>query len=361
VRVAWVSHRDRFHPLAGGVERSIAEIGRRLAGLGDEVHWLSIGKPAGPEEQVDHGMHLKRFGPGPLAGHVEVLRHVAKQRYDIIIDDLGHAIPWGTNWITDRPTVAFFHHLHRRTLRGQLPPVLAFLAAGAECAYPVIYPDARFVTESRSSLEDLTSLGIRQSNVEMIPPGVDGGLFRPRTKNPRPTVVYFGGLKRYKRPGLALEAFAMFQTERPNAQMFVVGRGPVESELRGLVTRWRLADSVRFMGRLTDQELADLVGSAWANIHTAVAEGWCLTGFEAAAAGVPTVACDVPGLRDSVIPGVSGLLVAHDSAADLAAALESVTAQPSDWVARCRKYAEDYSWDTSAERWHSLLHEFESR
>jgi glycosyltransferase involved in cell wall biosynthesis len=43
-------------------------------------------------------------------------------------------------------------------------------------------------------------------------------------------------------------------------------------------------------------------------ISCAVREGWGLTITEAARLGTPSVAYDVPGLRDSILPGRTGTL-----------------------------------------------------
>jgi glycosyltransferase involved in cell wall biosynthesis len=49
--------------------------------------------------------------------------------------------------------------------------------------------------------------------------------------------------------------------------------------------------------------------SAWLLMHPALIEGWGLVVAEAAIRGTPAVAFDVPGLRDSVMHGQTGMLV----------------------------------------------------
>ena len=46
-------------------------------------------------------------------------------------------------------------------------------------------------------------------------------------------------------------------------------------------------------------------------MHPALIEGWGIVVAEAAIRGTPAVGFDVPGLRDSVVNGQTGLLVAH--------------------------------------------------
>ena len=59
-----------------------------------------------------------------------------------------------------------------------------------------------------------------------------------------------------------------------------------------------------------------------------LAEGFGLVLIEAMAAGVPVIATDVPGIRDVVRDGVTGLLVPPGDPAALAAAVARLSADP---------------------------------
>src|ERR671937_779035 len=63
------------------------------------------------------------------------------------------------------------------------------------------------------------------------------------------------------------------------------------------------------LGRLSREELEQRMGQAHLLLCTSVKEGWGLVVTEASAMGTPAVAYDVPGLRDSVIDGITGSLV----------------------------------------------------
>ena len=64
-----------------------------------------------------------------------------------------------------------------------------------------------------------------------------------------------------------------------------------------------------FTGRVSEQEKHRLLCSAWLLMHPALIEGWGIVVSEAAIRGTPAVAFDVPGLRDSVVHGETGMLV----------------------------------------------------
>ena len=48
---------------------------------------------------------------------------------------------------------------------------------------------------------------------------------------------------------------------------------------------------------------------AWILLHPSVREGWGLTIIESASQGTPSIGYDVPGIRDSIIQGNTGILV----------------------------------------------------
>jgi glycosyltransferase involved in cell wall biosynthesis len=362
VRVLWLAHRDPENPRAGGAERTIHEVGRRLASRGHEVVLVTAGWRGSRPRTVLDGIEVRRY-PGNLGVHLALPPALMREEFDAAICDLGHAVPWPSAPLLMRGRCAvFFRHLHARTLWGQVNPVLAATLSTAERAYPLIYRDEPFVTESRSSRDDLIRLGVDPGRIVLIPPGVDHDLFRPGPKTPFPSIVYFGGMRRYKRPRDALLAFALVRREIPEARLYVVGEGP---ELPGL---WELAEglgiggSVEFTGRLEYGELAGLVSSAWLNVHTSVAEGWGYSITEAAAAGTPTVAYDVPGVSDAVEEGRNGIRVRDGDVRALAeAALRILRRSPEEWWRSSREVAAKYSWDRTAGMWEGVLRHIHGR
>jgi len=114
---------------------------------------------------------------------------------------------------------------------------------------------------------------------------------------------------------------------------------------------------VEFTGRLSYGELAELVSSAWLNIHTSVAEGWGYSITEAAAAGTPTVAYDVPGVSDAVEEGRNGIRVRDEDAGALAEAALGILRDPEEWWRSSREVAAKYSWDRTAGMWEGILRE----
>jgi glycosyltransferase involved in cell wall biosynthesis len=355
MRVIWVSHRDVNHPRAGGAERSAYEIMRRLAFKGHAVTILSPGGGGLRSEVVQEGVDLVAAG-GIAKVHLDYPLRVRSIRPDVVVEDLAHVLPWAGPRLTNVPGVAYFRHLHARTLSGQVSLPVAGALKIVERCYPILYGDWQFVTDSYSSQRDLVSMGISPSQCVPIPPGVDTGKYVMGTKGDEYTLLYFGGMRLYKRPLDVLFACQELDTRGWEFKLYMVGDGPALEVVRRNIHALGLEEKVRLTGRLTESQLIPLIQSAHVNLHCSVAEGWCLSAMEAAACGVPTVGYRVPGLNESVLDGRTGLLVRDGDRLALSDAVETVLGGPESWANNCRRHAESHSWDVSATRWEELLH-----
>lgn len=315
---------------------------------------LTSAWPGAPTHSDSAGVDILRI-PGRLGPHLAAPIVKLGFRPEVVIDDLAHAAPWMTPWLSATPGIAFFHHLHRRTLGGQATWPLRAILTAAERMYPQIYRRWRFVTESHSARDDLIALGVPAGKVRCVPPGVNLGVFVPTLKTPVPSLVYFGGLRRYKRPLKALSAFAHLRRQGLDLRLVVAGEGPMLPIARRFAAEEGVAQSVDFVGRLSEPALSRLVAQSWVNIHTSEAEGWGFSIAEATACGTPTVAFSVPGVRDSVADGSTGLLVADGNEERLAGAIERILSDPGPWIDRCLRRGRTRNWDLVAKEWADCL------
>lgn len=331
------------------------EISSRLVKRGHEVNWHASGWAGAPSVTTLDGVRIKRYPGyvGPHLAHPLVLRSVVKP--DVIVDDLAHVFPWGTPLFGNYRGTAFFRHLHARTLDGQVSSAAGSILKLMERNYSKVYRQWPFVTETAGSIQDLSTLQIDKNRCKAIPPGVNTALFKLGTLNATPRLVYFGGMRKYKRPSHAVLAINNLLKLGVNAELVMVGNGPEHNSLIQLSKTLHLSEKVTFVGRISTSELASLLPTCWANLHCSTAEGWGYSALEAAACGVPTVGYRVPGLRESVKEGRSGLLVPDGNPMDLAYAAREVLGNPSRWRPMCRAYAESFSWDQCSRNWESYL------
>jgi len=350
MKILWFAHRDIKHPKAGGAERNVYEVGKRLAKMNNEIHLVSVNSGNLPDYEIVDDIIIHRIR-GNIMAHFYVPKMIKKINPDVIIDDLGQAVPWLSSWFTNKKVIVLFYHLHARSLPGQVNPFLAKIITIIEKNYRIIYKNNIFVTESNTSLKDLIALGIKNENIIKIPLGIDLNLFKPGKKSENVQLIYFGGLRKYKRPELAIRVYEMLYKEIENLKLIIVGSGPMLNELKNYVNNKNY--NIIFTGRVSDEELAKLVRESWVNLHFSVTEGWGLSIMESSSSGTPTVALKAPGVVETINDGKNGFLV--ENIDDFKEKILKIIENEDQFSKNARKFAENFSWDKTAELWLNIL------
>lgn len=107
----------------------------------------------------------------------------------------------------------------------------------------------------------------------------------------------------------ALRAFAMIRRVHPQAKLTVAGSGPKLDELRQLCVELKIEDTVRFTGRLDNEDIAGLYREADILLNPSLADNMPISLLEAMASGVPIVSTNVGGIPYLVENGSSAMLV----------------------------------------------------
>jgi len=204
---------------------------------------------------------------------------------------------------------------------------------------------------SRSTALSLQQLGIPEEQIRTIEMGCDpapSGI----TKSKTPLFVALGRLVAHKRVERLL---AVWERVRPHTggRLMIAGDGPEAQRLRE-----HAGADVMFLGSLSHAEKQQLLGEAWLLVHAAHHEGWGTVIMEAAAAGTPTVAFDVRGVRDSVVDATTGLLAQDDD--ELAAAWIRLANDPAERARlskAARQRADELTWDRAVEKFEAVVHE----
>ena len=350
MRILWFAHRDIKHPKAGGAERTIYEVGKRFAKLGVDINLVTVNPGNLLNYEVVDGIKTYRIR-GNIKAHLYVNEMIKKIDPDVIIDDMGHAVPWCSSWFTHKRVIVFFHHLHARSLPGQVNIFMANIIKFIENMYPFIYKDNIFVTESETSENDLIHLGIKKENIIRIPPGVDLNLFHPAEKTKNIQLIYFGGLRKYKRPEYAVKVYEELYYEMPNLKLIVTGDGPMLNKVREDIKNKNY--NIDFLGKIDYNELSKVIRESWINLHFSVTEGWGFSILESSASGTPSVAFKVPGVVDTIKNNFNGFLV--NDISEFKDKILYIIKNEDLFVKNSRKFAENFTWDKTAEMWYKLL------
>jgi glycosyltransferase involved in cell wall biosynthesis len=179
--------------------------------------------------------------------------------------------------------------------------------------------------------EDERSAGLREGVGDpelyrVIPNGVPLERFALPRRPVRGRILMVGRLAPPKRPDLALRALASVRQRIPEAELHVVGDGPLRGEAERLAAELGLSEHMRFLGNRDD--VPELLAEAECALLASDYEGCPLAVVEAMAAGVAVAATEAGGTGELVRDGVTGALGPKGDAEGLARAIEQVLADP---------------------------------
>ncbi|MEV6641563.1 glycosyltransferase [Amycolatopsis sp. NPDC051371] len=381
MKIAMVS--EHANPLAvlgeadaGGQNVHVAELSAALTRAGHDVtvYTRRESRDEPPQVRTPHGYAVVHVPAGPS-------RKEPKDRLLPYMGEFGRFLQ--DRWATDRPDVA-----HAHFWMSGLATVLAASATGT----PVVQTfhalgavKKRYQGEQDTSPADrirlermigrqagrvlatcsdevfeLSRLGVPRSRISIVPCGVDLGRFTTEgpvaRRRERHRLVAVGRLVPRKGFDIAITALAQL----PHTELVIAGgpeRGrlsqdPEAKRLRDLAARLRVGDRVQWPGQVSREDMPALLRSADAVVCTPWYEPFGIVPLEAMACGVPVVAAAVGGLTDTVVDGVTGLLVRPRQPKELASRVRRLLDDP----ALCHAYGTAghdratarYSWDRVA-------------
>lgn len=361
---------DRLNPFAGGAETHLHEIFSRVAAAGHQVTLYCSSFDGARSEELLDGMLVLREGARNNFNFYVPRRYRKDFRYrgfDIVVDDI-NKIPFFTPLYVREPIVALAHHLFGTSIFAEAGLIAGSYVYSSELLLPRIYRTTPFAVVSDSTKHELIEKGLPAENMAVIPNCINRAQFpftaqEQHTEPFTPIIAYFGRLKRYKSVHHLLEAFVPLADEFPTAKIQIMGKGDAEADLRKLALGLGLntadVQRVEFLGFIPEERKAEMLSAAYCVVNPSMKEGWGIINIEANACGTPVIAANVPGLRDAVQHGESGLLYEYGNIASLTGVLrqillDSVLHQHLQQGAL--RFAQRFDWDVSA---HSMLEEME--
>src|SRR5665213_445598 len=117
-------------------------------------------------------------------------------------------------------------------------------------------------------------------------------------------IGFVGRLVPQKQPDRVIQAFALLkQRTSRNVHLAMIGRGPIETELRHMVSGLGIEESVHFLGEVdgaVHMSAFDVLA------HASSLEAFGYVFVEALAAGVPIITTSVGGVEELISTGVTG-------------------------------------------------------
>lgn len=348
-----------FEVHAGGLDRYYFELLRAFENDGISVRGLVTGNAAAPSGDPNVGifadnrdllllkwLKMRRVA-GPLIDSSDlVVSHFAPHTFPIV------------DRLKGKPLVVHFHGPW--AAEGDVEGRAAYRTALKRRIERAVYGAAARVIVLSDAFGEIVErdYGVAPNNIRVIPGGVDVARFEPLASKTqmrerlgwpidRPTVVSVRRLVQAKGLENLIRAAVLLRERIPNIFIAIGGTGPLAETLAASIVELGLQNTVRMLGRISEDDLPSVYGAADLFVVPTVAlEGFGLVVVEALACGTPVLVTPVGGLPSVVRALEPGLILESAQPQHLAngigAALAGTLPLPS--AKRCVAYARNFSW-----------------
>lgn len=323
----------------GGVERSTVEMAGYLSSRGI-ANWIaSAGGPLVAQAEQLGARHVEitvgsKSPFGMIAAACKVARLIDEEQIDIV-----HARSRAPAWVAlialklARRKARYITTFHGVYSHGN---VLKRFYNSAMLRAPVVIANSLFIRDHIISV-----YGYPAAQIVVAPRGIEPALFDPATISAkqradmrtelggsgRPLVIMVGRITSWKGHAILIDAIARLTHKDVDFAFVGSGIDNLIVELKTKVAALGIADRVHFAGSRRDIPVvlaaADLAISA-----STRPEAFGRAAIEAQAMGVPVVATDHGGSRETVISGKTGWLVPPGDAIAMARAIDDALTDP---------------------------------
>ena len=199
--------------------------------------------------------------------------------------------------------------------------------------YALSLPRAKaIICVAESMRANLEAIAGPLPNLHVIPCGVDVSRFTPGTSRNGFNVISVARFAEKKGSLKSIQAFEILLRDFPNAQLRMVGDGPLWEESKEYVSTHGLSGNIHFLGAMGQSNYLPLLQESNVFIQHSVltpsgdSEGTPVAILEASACGLAICSTRHAGIPDAVIEGKTGLLVDEHDVEGMASALKEFAA-----------------------------------
>lgn len=339
LKIAFVS--DVIYPFVkGGAEKRIYDISTRLAKKGHEVHlfgvrWWHDERTIDLGGVVAHGVcppmplyvHKRRSLVEPIVFTATLLSHISQIRFDLIDSSEFPFLPCFVAKLAARgsnaPLVITWHEVWKGYWIRYVGK-LGYFGSFVERATASLSDHTIAVSDKVG--RDLASIGVNESDISVIPPGIDFDIVKSiRASDHEFDLVFAGRLIPEKNLDVFVKAMAALSKKHPSLKCAIVGDGPERHGLIELARQMGVADKIVFFGAFKRHEqVLSMLKSSRIFVLPSSREGFSIALAEAKACKLPAVvyAGAESAAQEMIQDGVDGLLFYRLTAEELAGRIE---------------------------------------
>lgn len=294
-----------FPPQIGGIEVFTSRLADELARLGCAVdvltQWRRSDAPVPAVQRLASGVTVRWFRSRTRSDRFPVAPGLARHllagsgHYDVVHAHNFHSSPPLLAALSTTKPLVISPYYHR----------VGHTAAARLLHRAYDKPAARIFdradaivccSNSEASLVG-TDYATNTAKISVVYPGVDQEVIAGATPHPtdRPVALMAGRLNEYKHIDIAIRAVAALHRD---IDLVIIGEGPERDSLAELARETGGPGRVRFLGRVTDDDLKRWLRTASVVLSLSSHESFGLILLEGAAAGASLVASDIPAHRE---------------------------------------------------------------
>lgn len=355
-----INWRDMDNPLYGGAEIHMVEIAEYLAKKHNVYYITSMYKGA-EKRSMRNNVHYIRIGDELTFNFSVMIRMktlLSEIRPHVILEDI-NKVPFFSPLFTDVPVLAVIPHIFGKSIFNQANFLIASYVYLMEKPIKHVFRKSYYEVISESTRQDLIKRGMRAERIKVIQCGVDNTYAHMSSipKSDKPIITYIGRLKKYKSIQHIIKAMPILRERFPDIRFLIAGKGDYEDDLKRIAENSGEKDAVEFLGYISEHDKWELLRKSWLSIYPSMIEGWGIVNIEANLMKTPVVCADVPGLRDSVKNGYSGLLYKWGDTEDLADKVCRILDSHAyeQYSQNAYKWAGQFTWENAGRRTENLI------
>ena len=356
-----INWRDIRNPCAGGAEKHIYEVFKRIQRDNIKISWVCAGTANLPEYEFLGGIEIIRIGSEKsffITIRWQLNNLLSRLKPDIVIEFI-NKLPLGLSCPDSIPHYCFVHHLFGNSAKYELGCLRGWMFHKLETALLQRYKHKHFITGSLDTKEELMALNIPDRRISTLPYGVEVESYCLGEKAPHPTLIFVGRLKKYKRIKKLIYIIPDLLPRFPNLQLHIVGSGDQFNDIQASIKKLKLCAHIHMHGYVPNHVKVKLMQQAWLSILLSTKEGFGLTIPEAACCSTPTIAFDVPGVRQAIVHNKTGVLIKDGDVSSLVQSLYGLLndyKQIEQLGIKAHDHYSDYTWENAAQQFIDLIH-----
>jgi N-acetyl-alpha-D-glucosaminyl L-malate synthase BshA len=264
-----------------------------------------------------HKVHVKEypvfdFQPYSLALASQLSMNIKRCKVDVIHSH--YALPHAVSALLARDIsgkpVKCVTTLHGTdiTVVGAHPSMTAITC------YAIEKSDVVTAVSNNLAAETEKKLCLTHGKIETVYNFINPQFFNPGLRNPgirgdnnKTIIMHISNLRAVKRPLDVIKIFhGIHRTMGDQAELHIVGEGPLQYEMMSLVDQLGIEKNVQFLGIRSD--IGTLIASSDLILLPSQQESFGMVALEGMACGVPVIASSVGGLPEVIEDGKSGFL-----------------------------------------------------